>query len=185
MVSNHLHERNDDAQIKCNQGQRCACGISGSKQARKAAKVHTQGGGMGGFWGGGVGRGRGTHLRIANMQTASHFFKYTMESGASDKGLPMACKAAHLLGMRKSLSPFLTMPASLLPMAMAPMSLYLSMMDILKGDRGSLGRGSVLSRISKRVPPWYQAHRLGSTAFMMLSPNSPEIGRKTRSFFGL
>ena len=47
------------------------------------------------------------------------------------------------------------MPASLFPMAIVPMSLYLSMTDILKGPRGSLGRGSVLSRISKSVPPLY------------------------------
>ena len=100
-------------------------------------------------------------------------------------GLGANVYTTHLLGMRKSLSPFLTMPASLLPIAMAPMSLYLSMIDILKGERGSRGRGSVTSSISNRVPPRYQGHFLGSTAFMMLSPSRPEIGRNTRSFLGL
>lgn len=67
----------------------------------------------------------------------------------------MCLIGAYLLGMTYNRSPLRTMPASLFPIAMVPISLYLSITDILNGPRGSLGRGSVLSRTSKRVPPLY------------------------------
>lgn len=51
------------------------------------------------------------------------------------------------MGMTKRRSPLRTIPASLFPMAIVPISLYLSMMDIRNGASGSIGMGDKPSKI--------------------------------------
>mmetsp|Transcript_7319 Transcript_7319/g.26912 ORF Transcript_7319/g.26912 Transcript_7319/m.26912 type:complete len:207 (+) Transcript_7319:269-889(+) len=77
----------------------------------------------------------------------------------------------HLFGISRRGSPRFILPDSILPIAITPMSLYLSITGILNGAAGSLSCGCKLSRNSKKLGvPSHQGHFSGDTLSFMLSP---------------
>ena len=80
------------------------------------------------------------------------------------------------LGMTMSLSPLFTIPASVLPITIVPMSLCLSRMGMRNGASGFRSSGSRSSRVSKNDLPSYQGHTSLPTVVFMLVPYRPETG---------
>mmetsp|Transcript_22158 Transcript_22158/g.54834 ORF Transcript_22158/g.54834 Transcript_22158/m.54834 type:complete len:246 (-) Transcript_22158:448-1185(-) len=92
---------------------------------------------------------------------------------------------AWLLGITISLSPLLTVPASVLPMTMVPMSRNLSSTGMRKGASGLRSTGSRSSSVSKKDLPSYHGHTSGLTRSLRLVPNSPLMGMYCTSFLVL
>mmetsp|Transcript_9298 Transcript_9298/g.14814 ORF Transcript_9298/g.14814 Transcript_9298/m.14814 type:complete len:215 (-) Transcript_9298:961-1605(-) len=89
------------------------------------------------------------------------------------------------LGITTSLSPRRTVPASVLPITIVPMSRCLSSTGSRKGASGLRSRGSRSSRVLKNESPSYQSHTSLVTRSLMLVPYSPEMGTYCTSFFTL
>mmetsp|Transcript_4039 Transcript_4039/g.14103 ORF Transcript_4039/g.14103 Transcript_4039/m.14103 type:complete len:255 (+) Transcript_4039:348-1112(+) len=81
-----------------------------------------------------------------------------------------------LFGMTTSLSPRRTVPASVFPMTIVPMSLCLSNTGRRNGASGLRSSGSKSSSVSKKLFPSYHGHTSAVTLVFMFVPYSPEMG---------